>query len=129
MEVKEARIEVENGEGSLGTVTEEGAQWKERRRSKGEKVRWKNKEGAQRRFPPLNRRCALWHRLKTPNRRHLNPKITLFQPPIYPNLYYGTHDVGYWAITDVMKPSHNVGWPLPIDVVQSAPKKKLKFKI
>ena len=59
MEVKEVRMEVENGEGSLGTVTEEGAQWKERRRSKGEKVRWKNKEGAQRRFPPLNRRCAL----------------------------------------------------------------------
>jgi len=58
MEVKEARMEVENGEGSLGTVIEEGAQWKERR-SEGEKVRWKNKEGAQRRFPALNRRCAL----------------------------------------------------------------------
>jgi len=28
MEVKEARIEVENGEGSLGTMTEEGAQGK-----------------------------------------------------------------------------------------------------
>jgi len=35
--VKEARMEVENGEGSLGTVTKEGAQWKERRRSEGEK--------------------------------------------------------------------------------------------
>jgi len=30
-------MEVENGEGSLGTVTKEGAQWKERRRSEGEK--------------------------------------------------------------------------------------------
>jgi len=53
MEVKEAKIEVENGEGSLGIVTQEGAQWKERR-SEGEKGRWKNKEEAQRQFTPLN---------------------------------------------------------------------------
>jgi len=60
MEVKEARIEVENGKGSLGTVTEEGVQWKERRGSEGEKACWKNKEGAQRQFPPLNRHYAPW---------------------------------------------------------------------
>jgi len=30
----------------------------ERRKSEGENASWKNKEGAQRRFPPFNRCCA-----------------------------------------------------------------------
>ena len=54
----------------------------ERRKSERENARWKNKEGAQRRFQPLNRHCPPWHRLKRANRRRLK---TLIWPHFSPN--------------------------------------------
>jgi len=44
MEVKEARMEVENGEERLGIVMEEGAEWEKEEKVK-EKTRWEIKEG------------------------------------------------------------------------------------
>jgi len=46
MEVKEARMEVENGEESLRIVTEEARAVGERRKGEGQNVCWEIKEGA-----------------------------------------------------------------------------------
>jgi len=43
MKVKEARMEVENGEKRLGTVTEEAHTVRERRKSERESAHWRNK--------------------------------------------------------------------------------------
>jgi len=44
MEVKEARMKVENGEGRLGTATVEAYAVGEKRKSERESMHWRNKQ-------------------------------------------------------------------------------------